>query len=82
MTGRSPQRTMLVRIAGEAPGSDPRETWWPATVRTHEAQLVAEAIPWKDSSDVTGLARANALLRIPKETPSDLLQALLFGSLQ
>ncbi len=82
MAGRSPQRTMLVRLAGEAPGSDPRETWWPATVRTHEAQLVAEAIPWKDSSDVTGLARANALLRIPKETPSDLLEALLFGSLQ
>ena len=82
MAGRSPQRTILVRLAGEAPRSDPRETWWPAAVRTHEAQLVAEAIPWKDSSDVTGLARANALLRIANETTSDLLEALLIGSLQ
>ena len=81
MSGRSPQRTAFVRIEGEPPQSDPRETWWPAKVRVEEAQLVAKAIPWKDSSDLTGLAPANALLRIGADATNGLVAALLFGSL-
>jgi molybdopterin molybdotransferase len=82
LQGRSPQRPILVRIAGEMPASDKRETWWPASVRAHEAQLVAEAVPWKDSSDVTSLAKANALLRIPADPTiaNELVAALLFDS--
>jgi molybdopterin molybdotransferase len=82
MSGRSPQRTMFVRIEGEPPQPDPRETWWPAKVRVEEAQLVAKAIPWKDSSDLTGLAPANALLRIGAGSANGLVGALLFGSLE
>ena len=82
MSGRSPQRTMFVRIQGEPPQPDPRETWWPAKVRAKEAQLVAEAIPWKDSSDLTGLAPANALLRIGTSATNGLVAALLFGTLE
>jgi len=81
MSSRSPQRTLFVRIEGEPPQPDPRETWWPAKVRAEEAQLVARAIPWKDSSDLTGLAPANALLRIGAGATNGLVGALLFGSL-
>jgi molybdopterin molybdotransferase len=82
MSGRSPQQTISVRIEGDPPRPDPRETWWPATVRAQDAQLVACAIPWKDSSDLTGLARANALLRIGSGSTNELVAALLFGSLE
>jgi molybdopterin molybdotransferase len=83
MLGRSPRRPILVRIAGEMPRPDPRETWWPAIVRTEDAQLMAEAIPWRESSDVTGLAPANALLRITGSGATNgLVAALLFGTLQ
>jgi molybdopterin molybdotransferase len=81
MSSRSPRRTIFVRIEGEPPQPDPRETWWPAAVRAEEAQLVAKAIPWKDSSDLTGLAPANALLRIGTGATDGLVEALLFGSL-
>lgn len=82
MSGRSPQQTISVRIEGDPPQSDPRETWWPATVRARDTQLVARALPWKDSSDLTGLARANALLRIGSGATNGLVAALLFGSLE
>ncbi|MGA7394817.1 MAG: molybdopterin molybdotransferase MoeA [Terrimicrobiaceae bacterium] len=82
ITGHPPQQTILVCIKGERPQPDPRETWWPAGVRASEGQLVAEAIPWKDSSDLTGLAPANALLRIPATSSSNgLVEALVFGRL-
>ena len=82
MSGRSPQRTMFVRVEGEPPQPDPRETWWPAKVQAQETQLVAKAIPWRDSSDMTGLAAANALLRIGAGARNGLVPALLFGSLE
>jgi molybdopterin molybdotransferase len=82
MGGRSPRRTIRVRVAGDTPRPDPRETWWPAKVRAHEAQLVAEAIPWKDSSDITTLAHADALLRITGAKVDGLIEALVFGSLE
>ena len=81
MSSRFPRRTIFVRIEGEPPQPDPRETWWPAKVRAEDAQLVAKAIPWKDSSDLTGLAPANALLRIGAGATNGLVGALLFGSL-
>ena len=82
ITGHPPRQTILVCIKGERPLPDPRETWWPARVRASEGQLVAEAIPWKDSSDLTGLAPANALLRIPATSSTNgLAEALVFGRL-
>ncbi len=82
ITGHPPRQTILVCIKGERPQPDPRETWWPARIRASEGQLVAEAIPWKDSSDLTGLAPANALLRIPATSSTNgLAEALVFGRL-
>jgi hypothetical protein len=58
------------------------ETWWPAKVRTEEGVLIAKALPWSDSSDLTGLATANALLRIGTAATDGLVQALLLGTFE
>jgi hypothetical protein len=69
-----------VHIDGERPPPDPRETWWPAKVRIAE-RLLATPLPWHDSSDLTGLAPGNALLRIGTRATNELVEALIFGSL-
>jgi molybdopterin molybdotransferase len=43
---------------------DPRETWWPALLTCDSVT----PLPWRDSSDLTVLARANALIRVPSIT--------------
>ena len=69
----------LARLAGEAPPQFwrgrlaapltaalcPRETLWPA--RREGAGLLP--LPWSSSGDVTCFAAANALLRVPANTP-------------
>src|SRR4029077_8832637 len=82
MTGRPPQRTICVHLEGSPPPQDPRETWWPARLRAQEGRLLAAPLAWRDSSDVTALALANALLRIRPEPDSGLAEALLFGKLE
>jgi molybdopterin molybdotransferase len=42
----------------------------PAWVRFESGQYWIKAVPWKGSSDLVGLARANALLMIPRRTGS------------
>jgi molybdopterin molybdotransferase len=82
MARRVPQSMLRVQIDGERPEPDPRETWWPARVRAEEGLLIARPLPWRDSSDLTGLAPANALLRIGACVTNGLVEALLFGSLE
>ena len=82
MADRAPQQMVRVHIDGERPAADPRETWWPAKVRIEEERLIATPLPWSDSSDLTGLAPANALLRIGTRATNELVGALIFGSLQ
>ena len=45
--------------------TDPRETWWPCHLSTRSSTLTASPLPWRDSSDLSCLAQANGLLRIP-----------------
>jgi molybdopterin molybdotransferase len=45
--------------------SDPRETWWPGHLTAQHQNLTAHPLPWRDSSDLSCLAKTNALLRIP-----------------
>mgnify|MGYP003336779060 FL=1 len=45
--------------------SDARETWWPGRLEYHEGRCQAVALPWADSSDLTCLATADCLIRIP-----------------
>lgn len=42
---------------------DARETFWPARVALANGRLVARALRWQSSADVTGLTGANALLQ-------------------
>jgi molybdopterin biosynthesis enzyme len=82
MSGRVPQRRMRVHLDGDHPPTDSRETWWPARVRAEGGLLTAKALPWKDSSDLTGLAPANALLRVGHSPTSGMFEALLLGNLE
>lgn len=82
LAGRVPHETIRVQIDGDPPQPDPRETWWPARVRAEDGILIATALPWSDSSDLTGLAPANALLRIGTCATNGLVEALLFGNLE
>jgi molybdopterin molybdotransferase len=45
--------------------SDARETWWPGRVELRDGRCWARALPWSDSSDLTCLATADCLIRIP-----------------
>ena len=48
------------RIFSEVAGN-PRETWWPAA----EESAGLRPLPWTSSGDLTALARADALVRVP-----------------
>ena len=50
------QSTVLSDVAG-----NPRETWWPA----HEELHGLRPLPWTSSGDLTALAAANSLIRVP-----------------
>jgi len=52
-------------LSGATIKTDPRETWWPCHLQSSQGLLTAHALPWRDSSDLSCLTRANALLRIP-----------------
>jgi molybdopterin molybdotransferase len=81
LAGVAPRKMISVRLSGESPEPDLRETWWPALVRVEAATLLADPLPWRDSSDLGGLPPANALLRIGTGVTNGLVEALLFGNL-
>jgi len=81
MRGIPPQKLIEVH-ADETPEPDPRETWWPARVRAEGGRLRARPLSWTDSSDLTGLPLANALMRVGTEKTNALAGALVFGSLE
>lgn len=45
-----------------------RETFWPARLEIKNGELVARALRWQSSGDVTGLAGVNALLQLDANT--------------
>lgn len=68
LTRAAPAPLLRLPLAAGAPlRPDPRETWWPAT-RTVAGY---SPLPWADSSDLTGLARTHALLRVPASAAPD-----------
>jgi molybdopterin molybdotransferase len=81
LAGRPP-KTLVEVYPDEMPEPDPRETWWPARVRAEGGMLRARALPWTDSSDLTGLPPANALLRVGTEKTNALSEVLIFGTLE
>jgi molybdopterin molybdotransferase len=65
--------------------SSTHDTFWPAHLIAENGELVARALRWKSSGDVTGLAGANALLHLTSEMESpksgDFVPTLLLGAL-
>lgn len=55
-------------VAGAELKVDPRETWWPCVWVNAGAVRCVRPMPWKDSSDLTVLGIADALLRVPAST--------------
>lgn len=78
LSGFVPAGLSMVRVEGDPLPADPRETWWPAQVHTRGFELCARPLRWKDSSDLTGLPSANALLRISSQGGNGLVPALIF----
>jgi molybdopterin molybdotransferase len=61
---------MTVALTEPIPGrANPRTTFWPAVVSIAGGELVARPLRWQSSGDLTGLAGANALIRIPGNSP-------------
>lgn len=66
LVGARPNQLVSVNVpAGRRPPADERETWWPAGWNVTPDGISLEPLPWTDSSDLTHLPRANALLRVP-----------------
>ena len=59
---------------------DSRETWWPCHLQSTQGLLTAQPLPWRDSSDLSCLARTNALLRVhpgcEARSPSEVLPTI------
>jgi molybdopterin molybdotransferase len=61
---------ITVPLAEPIPGRpNPRTTFWPATISIASGQLLAKALRWQSSGDLTGLAGANALIHLPPNSP-------------
>ena len=62
-----PERPLLRAelLPGSELKTDPRETWWPCRLGIRNSTFTASPLPWRDSSDLSCLALANGLLRIP-----------------
>ena len=84
-------RRVLARLAGTEPVAlvratlspaaqlrpDPRETWCPCLLSAAGSTRVATSLLWRDSSDLTVLASAQGLLRVPAAaTPSAEVEVL------
>lgn len=76
--------TALARLSGEAAptflrgrlatkladAACPRETLWPARLEWNDGSPQLHPLAWASSGDVTCLASANALLRVPANSPA------------
>ena len=64
MLGRGPQPEIRRGLAAGPCPANARETWWPA----FEDVDAVHPLVWTSSGDLTSLARANALLRVPRDS--------------
>ena len=61
-------RVKLAESFDFKPGA--RETFWPARTEVKNGELVARALRWQSSGDVTGLIGVNTLLQLGANTPA------------
>lgn len=77
MEGGTPRPLVRNRIVAAAVAGNARETWWPAIAESRSIR----PLRWRSSGDLTSLARADALLRVPPEglaagTEAEFIRAL------
>ena len=66
LSGEATPRFLTGKLAAKLDDSAcPRETLWPARLEFFGGELRLHPLPWASSGDVTCLASANALLRVP-----------------
>ena len=69
MTGTTPPSFEPGQLASPLMNADcPRETLWPASCQTAAGKLELTPLRWQSAGDVSGLAAANALIRVPAKT--------------
>jgi molybdopterin molybdotransferase len=61
MEGGAARPRVRNRIVASAVAGNPRETWWPSIAESRSIR----PLRWRSSGDLTSLARADALLRVP-----------------
>lgn len=61
MEGGSPRPRIRNRAVATAVAGNLRETWWPSIAESRSVR----PLRWRSSGDLTSLARADALLRVP-----------------
>jgi molybdopterin molybdotransferase len=62
LAAEAPEKFQVGRLATNlADGTNPRETLWPARLSSEGL----DPLPWASSGDITCLAEANALIRVP-----------------
>lgn len=81
LQGISPPPFLSAKVVpGAKIKQDSRETWWPCRLDSDQTTLTAQPLPWQDSSDLSCLAQANGLLRIPAgqeaRSPSQVLPTI------
>jgi len=69
LPARSPFHRGLLATDLKAGGGE-RETFWPAVWRLEKTSVALTPLPWTSSGDLTSLALANALIRVPGGTAS------------
>jgi molybdopterin molybdotransferase len=65
----SPQPASALLTESVVDTLNSRETWWPVRTIVAGAKIEAIALPWKSSGDITRLPGADALIRVPANTP-------------
>ena len=83
MTGQSPAKTQA-RLTLPAPANGPRENYFRARVSAEPDGLCVTPFPKQDSSLITPLSKANALIRLaphaPARAPGDMADVLILGT--
>jgi molybdopterin molybdotransferase len=66
LTGESSPKFLRGKLAAKLDDQPfPRETLWPARLEMLRGQIILRPLAWASSGDVTCLAQANALIRVP-----------------
>jgi molybdopterin molybdotransferase len=66
LQGESAWELVEMRLGGDQPlAGHARETWWPARLEIRSGSAVAVPLRWQSSGDLTRLAGADGLIRVP-----------------